>query len=52
MEDAHISISPLSDKRSSLFAVFDGHGGINFTNNYRGRSRNICLKTFYRIIVS
>ncbi len=27
MEDAHISISPLSDKKSSLFAVFDGHGG-------------------------
>jgi serine/threonine protein phosphatase PrpC len=28
MEDAHISVSPLSDQRSSLFAVFDGHGGI------------------------
>jgi serine/threonine protein phosphatase PrpC len=27
MEDAHISVSPLSDKKSSLFAVFDGHGG-------------------------
>lgn len=27
MEDAHISLSPLSDKKSSLFAVFDGHGG-------------------------
>ena len=27
MEDAHISMSPLSDKKSSLFAVFDGHGG-------------------------
>jgi serine/threonine protein phosphatase PrpC len=35
MEDAHISVSPLSDKRSSLFAVFDGHGGNIFTNNYR-----------------
>lgn len=29
MEDAHISVSPLSDKKSSLFAVFDGHGGNN-----------------------
>ncbi len=28
MEDAHLAISPLSDKTSSLFAVFDGHGGI------------------------
>jgi len=27
MEDAHIAVSPLSDKKSSLFAVFDGHGG-------------------------
>lgn len=27
MEDAHISVSPLSDQKSSLFAVFDGHGG-------------------------
>ena len=27
MEDAHISVSPLSDKKSSLFAIFDGHGG-------------------------
>jgi serine/threonine protein phosphatase PrpC len=28
MEDAHIAISPLTDKKNSLFAVFDGHGGI------------------------
>ncbi len=28
MEDAHLAISPLSDETSSLFAVFDGHGGI------------------------
>lgn len=27
MEDAHISQSPLKDKKNSLFAVFDGHGG-------------------------
>lgn len=27
MEDAHISTSPLSDKKNSLFGVFDGHGG-------------------------
>ena len=27
MEDSHIAVSPLSDKKSSLFAVFDGHGG-------------------------
>ena len=27
MEDAHLSVSPLSDKKNSLFAVFDGHGG-------------------------
>ncbi len=27
MEDAHIAVSPLSDKKNSLFAVFDGHGG-------------------------
>jgi serine/threonine protein phosphatase PrpC len=32
MEDAHISMSPLSDKKSSLFAVFDGHGGNEFKN--------------------
>lgn len=30
MEDAHIAISPLTDKKNSLFAVFDGHGG-NFS---------------------
>jgi len=29
MEDAHIAISPLSDKRNSLFGIFDGHGGIS-----------------------
>jgi len=28
MEDAHITTSPLTDKNNSLFAVFDGHGGI------------------------
>ena len=27
MEDAHITQSPLTDKKNSLFAVFDGHGG-------------------------
>jgi len=27
MEDAHLAV-PLSDKKSYLFAVFDGHGGI------------------------
>ena len=27
MEDAHISQSPLKDKKNSLFSVFDGHGG-------------------------
>jgi len=27
MEDAHLAVSPLSDNKSSLFAVFDGHGG-------------------------
>lgn len=27
MEDAHIAQSPLTDKKNSLFAVFDGHGG-------------------------
>ena len=27
MEDAHISVSPLSDKKNSIFGVFDGHGG-------------------------
>jgi len=27
MEDAHITTSPLTDKKNSLFAVFDGHGG-------------------------
>lgn len=30
MEDAHIALSPLTDKKNSLFAVFDGHGGILF----------------------
>lgn len=28
MEDAHLAVSPLSDGKSSLFAIFDGHGGI------------------------
>lgn len=32
MEDAHIAVSPLSDKKSSLFAIFDGHGG-KLSNN-------------------
>lgn len=27
MEDAHIALSPMTDKKNSLFAVFDGHGG-------------------------
>ncbi len=27
MEDAHITISPLSDKKNSVFGIFDGHGG-------------------------
>jgi len=27
MEDAHIALSPITDKKNSLFAVFDGHGG-------------------------
>jgi len=45
MEDAHLSVSPLSDKKSSLFAVFDGHGGISLTN-YRTLSRYIRLKKF------
>lgn len=29
MEDAHISITPFSDKKLGLFGVFDGHGGIH-----------------------
>ena len=32
MEDAHISVSPLSDKKNSIFGVFDGHGGNIFYN--------------------
>lgn len=28
MEDAHISVAPFTDKKLGLFAVFDGHGGI------------------------
>ena len=27
MEDAHIALSPMTEKKNSLFAVFDGHGG-------------------------
>ena len=27
MEDAHIHVAPFSDKKYSLFGVFDGHGG-------------------------
>jgi serine/threonine protein phosphatase PrpC len=27
MEDAHISLPKLSDKKNALFGVFDGHGG-------------------------
>jgi serine/threonine protein phosphatase PrpC len=33
MEDAHISQAELSDKKNSLFGVFDGHGGIFITKN-------------------
>jgi len=47
MEDAHLSVSPLSDKRSSLFAVFDGHGGTLNITSYRRWSGNICKKTFH-----
>ena len=48
MEDAHISVSPLSDKKSSLFAVFDGHGG---NNQYQLRrwSCHFCWETFCSI---
>lgn len=35
MEDAHIALSPLSDKKNSLFAVFDGHGGIKLIIIFR-----------------
>lgn len=52
MEDAHLSISPLSDKRSSIFAVFDGHGGIFYFNNERRGSGNLCRTTFRRIIIN
>jgi serine/threonine protein phosphatase PrpC len=31
MEDAHINNSPLSDKKNSIFGVFDGHGGFDFS---------------------
>lgn len=27
MEDAHLSVSPMSNPKNSLFGVFDGHGG-------------------------
>lgn len=27
MEDADLAVSPLSDGKNSLFAIFDGHGG-------------------------
>ena len=47
MEDSHLSVSPLSDNKNSLFAVFDGHGGKNY-NNWRGLSCYICLKTLYQ----
>jgi serine/threonine protein phosphatase PrpC len=30
MEDAHLALSPLNGGKNSLFAVFDGHGGISF----------------------
>ena len=43
MEDASISISPLSDNKNSLFAVFDGHGGKVY-HNLRRIGRSICLK--------
>lgn len=31
MEDAHISKAELTNKKHSLFGVFDGHGGISVT---------------------
>lgn len=41
MEDAHISQAELTDKKNSLFAVFDGHGGI-FVTKARSISFNFC----------
>jgi serine/threonine protein phosphatase PrpC len=41
MEDAHLALSPLSDKKNSLFAVFDGHGG-NITFRFRSLSFKVC----------
>lgn len=33
MEDADIAETPLGKTNMSLFAVFDGHGGIYILNN-------------------
>jgi serine/threonine protein phosphatase PrpC len=30
MEDAHIAVAPVGDKKIGLFGVFDGHGGIEY----------------------
>jgi hypothetical protein len=50
MEDASLSVSPLTDKKNSLFAVFDGHGGILISYT-RTLSCRFCVKTFYKIIL-
>lgn len=52
MEDAHISQSPITDKKNSLFAVFDGHGGIILIYLIRPRSIDFCRKTLYRLTLS
>ena len=50
MEDAHITKSPLTDKKNSLFAVFDGHGG-KFDLIFRSWSIKICWETFRTIVI-
>ena len=47
MEDAHLSVSPLTDKKNSLFAVFDGHGGKQ-KFYFRRLSECVCLKKVHQ----
>lgn len=52
MEDAHITASPLADKKNSLFAVFDGHGGIQHIRQaprYQPMLRGISYLSFNQI---
>lgn len=50
MEDACLTISPFTFRNYSLFAVFDGHGGIRIFYE-RSLSSSFCSKTISIITI-